>query len=621
MNHRVWVSGIVLFGVAGCLSQPGSSRLQAEDESERDKEAVYAEVKTIGDVSSVSNAEPIHISGVGLVVDLEGTGGGAPPGGYRNMLEAQFKKKNLDNIKEILASPNHSMVLVSALIPAGARKGDPLDVEITLPPQSKTTSLRGGRLLECQLYNYDTAKHLDPGYGGPNELFKGHVLAHAEGPLLVGFGDGDQAAKLRQGRIWGGGRCLIDRPFFLALNTDQQYARVAMRMADRINETFQGPQRGAPGTEVASAKTKEVVVLGVPPQYRHNLPRYLRVVRLMPLQGMPVPASAYRRRLEEDLLDPAHTVVAALRLEALGTESVPVLKTGLNSKHVLVRFTAAEALAYLGSPSCGEELARLIEQQPALRAFCLTAMASLDENVCHIKLRDLLSAPSAEARYGAFRALRALEEHERDSCVRGELLNDSFWVHRVAPDSSPLVHISSSRRAEVVLFGEAPVLEPPFSIMAGAEFTITAGNDDDHCTISRFSMRHGSKRAQCSLKLEDVLRKMAELGATYPDVVELLNQADRCRSLTCRVGVDELPQATSVYELARAGAKDPDFLKTDEEIVQARSEFGATPNLFDRGISQRRRTRLDDADAEALQRDNKPKDDAKAKADRRHTTW
>src|SRR5262249_53381139 len=177
----------------------------------------------------------------------------------------------------------------------------------------------------------------------------------------------------------------------------------------------------------------------------------------------------YLRQLEQDLREPARAVMAALRLEALGADSVPVLKTALQHEHVLVRFCAAEALAYAGSPSCGEELARLVEERPALRAFCLTALASLDEAVCHVKLRELLQAPSPETRYGAFRALRALDE--REPAVAGELLNESFWLHRVAPQSAPLVHLASTKRAEVVLFGEDPTLAGPFSFLRGA-FTL-----------------------------------------------------------------------------------------------------------------------------------------------------
>src|SRR5262249_19051265 len=109
---------------------------------------------------------------------------------------------------------------------------------------------------------------------------------------------------------------------------------------------------------------------------------------------------------------------------------------------------------------------------------------------------------------------------------------------------------------------------------------------DDKCTISRISLRHGRSRRQCSLKLEDVLRTVASLGGTYTDVVEMLRQTDRCHALSCRLATDAPPQATSVYDLAKGGS-DPDFLKTDEEVLKARADFGATPNLFERGTGKR----------------------------------
>ena len=60
---------------------------------------------------------------------------------------------------------------------------------------------------------------------------------------------------------------------------------------------------------------------------------------------------------------------------AVGLENAsgPALKQGLQSKHPLVRFCSAEALAYLGSPACADELARAVKQQPYLRAYALTA--------------------------------------------------------------------------------------------------------------------------------------------------------------------------------------------------------------------------------------------------------
>jgi flagellar basal body P-ring protein FlgI len=573
---------VALLGVAGCLHP--QARLQSDEDNDRDKDS---QVQMIGDATAVANAEPIAVSGVGLVVDLEGTGGPAPPSGFVTLLEDYLRKKGVENVKEILSSPNHAVVLVSAQVPAGARRGDPIDVEITLPPQSRVASLRGGALVECPLYNYSSSQLLSPNPVRPDRFLRGSVLAKAEGPILVGFGDGDESVRVKQGRIWGGGRIepAGERPFYLALNPDRQSAAIAKLVANRINETFQGPYHG-PASSVAEAKTKEVVALRVPPQYRHNLARFLRVVRLIPLQAPPPPSSTYRKRLEDDLLDPSKTISTALRLEALGSDTVPVLKKGLKSNHALVRFAAAEALAYQASPSSAEELAQLAADEPMLRSYCLTALASLDEGVCHLQLRELFRSQSPELRYGAFRALRALDEH--DDFVQGEHLNEAFWLHRVAPDSPPLLHLSTSKRPEIVVFGEEPFLEPPFSFLAGPEFTVTAADGDERCTLSRFSKTHGTKRRQCSLQVTDVLRTLADMGGTYPDAVEFLRQADRNKCLSCAVAVDALPEAPTVQQLARAGRDDAGLKSTDGEILNARAEFGATPNLF-QGASRRPR--------------------------------
>jgi hypothetical protein len=616
MSHRSWLLGAMCLFVVGCLDK--QTRLQKGDEA--DKVASAAErdvvVKTVGDVTSVANADPVVVSGVGLVVGLDGTGGDAPPGPYRSLLENQLQKQGVDKPKELLSSPNTSMVLVSALIPAGAHKGDPIDIEVTLPPQCRTSSLRGGYLRECSLFDFDTAKNLDPTFKGPDRALMGHVLGKASGPLLVGFGDGDEAARQKRGRIWGGGKSNIDRAFFLVLNPDQQSARMAGAIAERVNETFHGPYRGAL-SDMAVAKNNQLVLLTGPQQYQHNLPRYLRVVRMIPLRDGPETHSGYRRKLGEELLDPAMTLSAALRLEALGNESIPVLKKGLASEHMIVRFAAAEALAYLGSASCGDELAKLVEGQVALRAYSLTALASLDDAICHIKLRELLSSERPVTRYGAFRALRTLDE--RDSAVQGELLNDSFWLHTVAAGSAPLVHVSSSRRAEIVLFGEDMYLTPPFSFLAGTEFTVTASREDDHCMVTRITTKHGTQRRQCDLKLVDAIRTVAELGGAYPDVVELLRQADHCKCLTGALAVDALPQAIAVEELARAGAEDPEFQKADPELVKVRHELGATPNLFDGGKqphSSATAAKDSDDDDEGMTAKEKKKS-----APRRHTTW
>jgi hypothetical protein len=565
----------LLPGLAGCVHP--QTRAKAEDEMVRDKPP---EIETVGDITSLAEMtmNPQQVSGVGLVEGLDGTGGGAPPGMFRKRLEHDLAAQRVPDVQGLLSSRNTAMVLVSAMVPTGSHRDDPVDIDVSLPPGSHTTSLRGGRLRPCFLYDFNTTgQGLRPDFDlgfGPNQLLWGHARVRAAGPLVVGLGEGDATTGLRQGRIWGGGRCTGPRVIGLLLNEDRWSGPVAQRVADRINETFHSDTVGG---EIAHAQTKQVVLLSVPPQYHLNLPHYLRVVALIPLSSSHEVQVSYRRRLADQLLDPAHAVGAALRLEALGVESIDTLKHGLQSDHPLVRFCAAQALAYLDCAACGQALGDLAAGQPELRAYVLTALASLDESVSHVVLTELLNSADPQTRYGAFWALRALDEH--DPAVEGELLNDAFWLHHVAPSAPPLVHLSASRRPEIVLFGDGAELNSryPISIVAG-EFTVTAGQADPECTVSRFSVQQGASRERCSLKVEDVLHALARLGATYTDAVEVLRQAGDCQCLSCRVAVDQLPQVTSVADLEK---KRDDFLKQDKEVHEARSELGAAPTLFE----------------------------------------
>jgi hypothetical protein len=300
------------------------------------------------------------------------------------------------------------------------------------------------------------------------------------------------------------------------------------------------------------------------------------VIRQLPVRETTSRRNQYARQLGEELLDPAKTVVAALKLEALGTEAVPTLQRGLTHQSPLVRFTSAEALAYLGEPCCAEPLAQLVEQDPRLRAYGLTALASLDESVCHVQLRRLLGSDSAETRYGAFRALRTLDE--KDMAIPGMAIND-FHLHRAAAASKPLIHVSTTRRAELVLFGDEQNFLPPFALQAGPDFLIKANDGATTCTIARLSTKNSRVKEECSLRVDDVVRKIGALGATYADVVDLLQQAQLHQSLSCRVMVDAVPQAPSVYALVNQGAASG-FEADEAEDADNAVDLGMTPNLF-----------------------------------------
>ncbi len=565
----------LLFGLIGC--GPDLMRGKTDDETDRER----YDIRVIRDVATIGNAEPLHLGGVGLVTGLDGTGGDCPNNSYRNLLEDQLRKAGNHNVKEILSSPGNAMVVVTAQVPPGTREGEAFDIEVSLPPGSKATSLRGGVLQHCKLFTYAQASRLRSDLNGSSELVLGHAVASAEGPLLAGMGidkDADES-RLKKARIWNGGHSKITASLRIVLNSDKQQASLAGLIANRLNETYHGAFGPGSKMEVAVAHDNVGIDLNVPPRYRYNLPHFLRVVLATPLHvpGDTVGEGAgYKQRLAADLLDPNRTVSAALRLEALGDSSATALKAGLKSDNVKVRFSAAEALAYLGNSAGVDELGTIIVQQPFLRAYGLTALASLNHKAGNAKLRDILTGPlnNDEVRYGAFRALRTVDD--RDEAVAGILLNDAFWLHHVAPRAEPFIHISSTKRPEIVIFGGAAKLAVPFGLRAG-DFCVTATeNDVDHCLVSYVALHAGTpERRECPLTVDDVLRTLAEMGASYPEALEILQQADLSKCLSSRLRADALPQVISVEELNEMGRK-----KVGGEAA-SNEELGATPGLFD----------------------------------------
>ncbi|MBX9681779.1 MAG: flagellar basal body P-ring protein FlgI [Gemmataceae bacterium] len=582
--------------LAGCHSTEFPNiRGQSAEETEKDKDL---EIRCVGDVTEVSNVNPITISGVGLITHLDGTGG-TPPGTYRGLLEQELRKRKVENIKQMLDSPDNALVLVNAVIPPGCRKADAIDIEVSIPPGSKATSLKGGYLQECTLRNYEAAKNINP--DAANRLLPGHILGKAKGWLMIGLTSNEEEGNLRHGRVWSGGVAFIDRPLHFVLKSDEKSARIASAVADKLNVNFQeDPQRArtvanaqrerllllgdiageintkqevvsTTSREMAKAISRETIALRMPYAYRHNIERYIRVARLTPLREDMETMSKYRGRLKKMLHDPSETIRAALRLEAMGKDAIPMLKAGLADEHPLVRFACAESLTYLGSTNGVQELATLADQHPPLRAYCLIALASLDESVCRTKLCEMFASDDPELRMGAFQSLKLLDE--RDPQLNGEQVAQTFWLHRVAPESDRLVQFSLGKKAEVILFGTDHRLKLPVKIAAGAgsEFIVTSDLGDDRVTISRITV-DGQARKQCSMGLEDVLRTMANMGARYPDIVDFLRNLDEQHCLNCQVKLAVAPSTPSVETLADGG-RDPNFLKEPRSRTLGSSDF------------------------------------------------
>ncbi len=515
--------------------------------------------KLVGDLAVPFGMFPVTVETIGLVTCLPDTGSDPAPSPQRAVLLADMKARGVHQPSQVLASKTTALVLIRGILPPGIQKGSVFDLELRVPGQSETTSLHGGWLLEARLKEMKVLQD--------QQLHEGRLWGLGEGSVLVDPGadvEKDPVLACR-GRILGGGRASRSRSLGLVLKPKHQNVYNAARVANAINKRFYATTAGGVQQGMAKAHTDQYIELTVHERYKHNIPRYMQVVRSIALRESSTGRIERMALMDKQLLDPITAARAALQLEAVGRLGIDVLKKGLESEDAEVRFRSAEALAYLDQSEAAKVLGKAARDEPAFRVFALTALATMNDPVAYEQLCLLLDVPSAETRYGAFRALWTM--NPMDSRVMGEKLGRDFSYHVLPASGPPMIHVTRSRRAEVVLFGGDQRFQTPLLLEAGPRIRITS-KGGDQIAISRFAVGQPDQKRIVSTKVDDVIRAIAELGGTYPDVVQALQQAKTKNVLASRFEVDALPKAGRSYQRAVvAGENDPVGSPTAEDDV------------------------------------------------------
>ena len=585
--------GALMLAAAGCeslrTSEMFSLRSQTpEEEDDRDELNTRVETPLVGDYVRPGGLHLITLQGVGLVVGLEGTGGDPPPSEYRQILLEEMKRRDVKDPNQILKDPSTALVIVQAWVPPLVRKGEKFDVMVRTPGNDETKSLNGGWLLETNLTEYAVV----PGQG----VLQGEVYAVAKGPILIAPEEGDaesNTALYTRGKILAGATSKKSRDMQLFLRNELRTVRNAYRVAERIGSRFFAYNSSGLREPLAEAKNDTRVELKILPRYKDNFPRYVQVIRHIAFRENDIARRVRMQKLKDELNTPEKSEAAALKLEAIGPEAVPVLKTGLENKSLEVRFHAGTALAYMEEPAGLKSLAEAAKKVPAFRAYALAAMASIDDAEAHLLLREMMSCDprtygdSAETRYGAFRALSTLDPD--DPFIRGEMLPDQtkpqFSFHLLHTEGAPMVHLCNRRKAELVLFGADQRFRLPIAVRAGSHILVTGSQGSESITVSRHAAvdykgrkEVASETRTVSTRVEDVIRAAAELRASYPDIVQMLVQADRQHNLPGRLEIDAMPRGGRVY-VRDDGSGEPKKSRVgDSEHV---------PNIYDRDPNSR----------------------------------
>ncbi|WP_437224322.1 flagellar basal body P-ring protein FlgI [Planctomicrobium sp. SH661] len=583
---------LLMFTVSsGCsewhLSKPFISKeeLQEKERQNNVREAMRGEnghSRMIGDYIKIGDNGYIKVQGVGLVDRLDGTGEDPPASHLRTMLLEDLRQHEVKDPQTFLSSSNTALVVVTAYIPPICKKGEKIDVEVTVPDGSETVSLAGGWLMPCYLREMALMN---------GEVHEGKQIAIASGPVLIDAladstsvaidSSASAAAAHRRGRIPGAATFLGDsRSLTISIRNEYATVRMSRQIAERIGKRFHDYDEHGIRRPLSEAKTNSRLELIVHERYRNNYPRYLQCIRAMRLTETPVDRHMRMQQLAEEINFGPTAESAALQLEAIGADAIPVLKNALLSPDLEARFHAGCALAYLGNADGVPALKEAAENEPAFRIFALAALSTINDGASSDALRSLANLESVETRYGAFRSFSTMAPS--DPFVKGEQLEGNFSLHGIESSAKPLIHLTRYKKAEVVVFDHKQEFLAPLMLRAGNRIILQSSPQGDRMLIKRIAPGEPTRQKEVSLRVMDVIRGATELGANYPDIVQMLVQAERQRNLPGGIAIDQLPEPGRVYE--RPASQGPTPESASSEVLTPSVTVGSQgllPNLFD----------------------------------------
>lgn len=217
----------------------------------------------IMDITFVDGDRINHVSGNGLVFGLSGTGGKSEQ--TRSMAGSYFLRKGI-RVNQV-DTKNMSAVLVSGKIPAFARKGETIEVVVSVADDA--SSLRGGTLHQTVLRGIDD-----------------EIYAVAQGPIIGGgvSAAGAATAVTKNHPTVGVCQAIVEREICsnrLMVNGrvklilyNKEYS-TATRIANALNSAFPGSSRAI------NAGTIEVAV---PTRFQQSLPAFISMIGQLRVQ-------------------------------------------------------------------------------------------------------------------------------------------------------------------------------------------------------------------------------------------------------------------------------------------------------------------------------------------------
>lgn len=489
---------------------------------------------TVGSESTIRGIDPVLITGYGIVVGLNGTGGGPLPAPIQGSLERDLSLKGVSRNndffngtpfagltpQQFLRRDDVAVVMVVAEVPSGAPEGFKFDVWVRTLPGSSVSSLEGGTL-------WSTDLHI-----GPPQLFgaadrpRTRQIASASGPIFInpfaepGQAEEDSDVIMTEGRVLDGGAAT--NPLLMELVMDNPSPSRARQTVWAINTRFpRGPRDGGPaargrGRAGGGTQNLQSIAIQIPFSYRDEPAEFLNLLRYLNTDYL-YPESHARRYTEALKTQPWLAEELSWSLRALGEPALPFLRKLYDfGESAPARLAALRAGASLGDARAAPALKDLALNGPGqdqLEAIRLLGTLSAGPTV-DVTLRELLASPQLAARIEAYEALaqraearklgqlinqeqlRAgpgyipasqthLERLARASFhggatlqgVERRMISDKFLLD-IVPFGEPLIYITQHGEPRIVLFGENLKLERPMFVSTWSNRLMIAADSE-----------------------------------------------------------------------------------------------------------------------------------------------
>lgn len=405
---------------------------------------------TVAQHAKLVGGGSLLIDGHGLVVGLGKYGSSEVPPVLRKYLDGYMRQQHVGSAladtsgiqpTSIMADLDTAVVRLIGVIPPGAPKGWKFDVRVAALTRTGTRTLDGGVLYPYPLF-------LATGEGRP-PTSGAREWARAAGSIFINpFLDPNNpkdTARLREGRLIGGGIVMKARPLRLSLQ-EADYA-LCNAIQRRINARF------SKGThKVANAKNPSTLELNIPPAFANDYEHFLQLVMHLPLQSDPSRWEARAMKIGQDIEKPgANADGLALVWEAMGTQIVNSCRQHYASRNPSAAFYSARTGFRLMDQSAGDVLTRIASttgsqfQIPAINELGNHRQFYRSRNVLH----SLLDDENDLSRIAAYEALTKLGD---TAMIQRQSVGE-FEVDLVKSSRSYVIYAAQSHHKRIALFG------------------------------------------------------------------------------------------------------------------------------------------------------------------------